>query len=136
MLRFQYNSGYPSSPTGIGVKPPGMDTNSDVKPYDLMGTAGHGSVSGQHGVAIPPSLHPHLGPSQAMARLVGPRVESPVEVTLRFWYHMRGNAVGRLTLFMKVLARADQIIWEKTGHQSFDWTEGRVNLQPGSFQVG
>ncbi|GAU93873.1 hypothetical protein RvY_05741 [Ramazzottius varieornatus] len=132
----RYPGAYPNPVRVAGMKPPGMDTNSDVKPYDLMGAPGTGSVPGLPGAAgVPPHQHPYFGPAQALARLIGPRVETPVDVTLRFWYHMRGNAVGRLTLFKKVLARADQIIWEKTGHQSFDWTEGHVNLQAGSFQL-
>lgn len=77
-----------------------------------------------------PSLDSHV-----FAQLTGPRIEAPVNVTLKFWYHMRGNSVGRLSLYRKALARPDQIIWEKTGHQSFSWTEAHVLLERGSFQV-
>jgi MAM domain, meprin/A5/mu len=130
-----------------------MDTNSDVKPYDLPGYNSYGMTDPVYPApaAVPPvgqnqaqtyphqaAQYPHLRQHmdvQPHAQLIGPRVESPINLTLKFWYHMRGSSVGRLTLYKKVLARPDQIIWEKNGHQSFEWTEAQVTLERGTFQV-
>ncbi|XP_055348157.1 uncharacterized protein LOC129595246 [Paramacrobiotus metropolitanus] len=146
--------------TGRYVPPVNTDTNSDTKPYDLPATGGYNSA-GQAapdprdlaGMPVaPPMTNPfnmqpnnHVGHMPAggdtaqpyTAHLMGPRIETPVNLTLTFWYHMRGNNLGRLTLYRKVLARPDQIIWEKTGqqHSGFQWIEAHVALQRGSYQL-
>ncbi|OQV23710.1 hypothetical protein BV898_02446 [Hypsibius exemplaris] len=141
---------------GTNGPAPSMDTNSDVKPYDLPGynyaysdpvypvpAAPAPPNYSQQGFASYPTntlgannpAYPRNMDVQPHAQLIGPRVESPINLTLKFWYHMRGSSVGRLTVYKKVLARPDQIIWERTGQQSFEWLEAQVVIERGTFQL-
>ncbi|XP_035658189.1 MAM and LDL-receptor class A domain-containing protein 1-like [Branchiostoma floridae] len=47
---------------------------------------------------------------------------------LRFWYHMYGNSIGRLTVWVMVGGNI-RSIWELSGDQGNGWNNGQVNIR-------
>ena len=70
-------------------------------------------------------------------------VNSDVELTFSFWYHMYGSQIGTLELiayndsnsfdFNDTLSY--QVIWSLTGRQSNEWLFANVTLPSGNYTV-
>ncbi|KAK3607862.1 hypothetical protein CHS0354_038291 [Potamilus streckersoni] len=59
---------------------------------------------------------------------------------LTFWYHMNGNGIGTLSLYMVTSDNVtsnneSNMLWIRSGRQSPDWLEATVSLQPSVFQL-
>ena len=69
------------------------------------------------------------------ARLVSARVPSTNGKCLQFWYHMYGDHVDNLTVYMKTGSRMTPL-WQKQGTQGDRWRHGLVNIVSSQmFQV-
>ena len=69
------------------------------------------------------------------ARLVSARVPSTNGKCLQFWYHMYGDHVDNLTIYMKTSSRMTPL-WQKRGTQGDRWRHGLVNIVSSQmFQV-
>ncbi|XP_052098974.1 MAM and LDL-receptor class A domain-containing protein 1-like [Mytilus californianus] len=53
---------------------------------------------------------------------------------LSFWYHMNGNGIGSLTVYL-VSKGTRQRLWQKTGRQSPDWLLATIPIRNGSYQI-
>ena len=62
------------------------------------------------------------------------RLQSPLQQPatggkcLEFWYHMLGNQMGSLAVYIKDSTQNSQV-WKKTGNQGSLWQKGRVTLK-------
>ena len=64
------------------------------------------------------------------ARLVSPVIRDPGDTCrLQFWYHMRGSAIGTLTVYTKRSTNGmlDRI-WSRSGNQGDLWTQAEVDF--------
>ena len=65
------------------------------------------------------------------------RLQSPLQQPttggkcLEFWYHMLGNHMGSLVVYIKDNVRTSQV-WTKSGNQGSLWQKGRVTLKSAS----
>ncbi|PAA52395.1 hypothetical protein BOX15_Mlig012801g1, partial [Macrostomum lignano] len=50
----------------------------------------------------------------------------------RLWYHMFGNHIESLTVFMRTSQTMDKI-WERRGNQADEWTRGIIDLSSNEF---
>ncbi|VDI38495.1 Hypothetical predicted protein [Mytilus galloprovincialis] len=53
---------------------------------------------------------------------------------LSFWYHMNGNGIGSLNVYL-VSKHTRQRIWQKTGRQSPDWLLANIPVSPGASKI-
>ncbi|CAB4026654.1 MAM and LDL-receptor class A domain-containing 2-like, partial [Paramuricea clavata] len=66
------------------------------------------------------------------ARLQSPQQQPAVGgKCLEFWYHMWGNNMGSLAVYIKDNVRTSQV-WKKSGNQGSTWQKGRVTLKSAS----
>eukprot|EP00794_Sanderia_malayensis_P017044 gene17044-18759_t len=69
------------------------------------------------------------------ARLVSKNVPSTNGKCLQFWYHMYGDHVDNLTIYMKVGSTMTPL-WQKRGTQGDRWRHGLINVVSSSrFQI-
>eukprot|EP00795_Rhopilema_esculentum_P012712 gene12712-3431_t len=61
------------------------------------------------------------------ARLVSQRVPSTNRKCLQFWYHMYGDHVDNLTIYMKTGSSMTKL-WQKRGTQGNRWRHGLLNI--------
>lgn len=57
-----------------------------------------------------------------------------VDGIFSFWYHMNGNGIGRLAVYV-IDGRNRQQVWQKKGRQSPDWLHANIVIKPGDFRV-
>ena len=73
------------------------------------------------------------------ARLVGPKFTSSASKRcLQFWYHMYGQSIGSLTVYVKWGAgnKSEDALWTLSGSQSNKWLFGRVAVsRNGAYRV-
>ncbi|CAC5388819.1 unnamed protein product [Mytilus coruscus] len=53
---------------------------------------------------------------------------------LSFWYHMNGNGIGSLNVYL-VSKGTRHRLWQKTGRQSPDWLLATIPISSGSYQI-
>ncbi|UJR31098.1 hypothetical protein I4U23_018606, partial [Adineta vaga] len=62
------------------------------------------------------------------AWLVSEVVESPKGACLDFWYHMKGDTTGNLTVLHRIMDKQPTILWSKEGDQGDLWLNAKVDL--------
>lgn len=69
------------------------------------------------------------------AVLLSPDVKGTASC-ISFWYHMFGDSVGSLRVFVMGKDRLKKYIWTKKGTKGDTWRNALVNIQkPGNFKV-
>ena len=79
------------------------------------------------------------------ARLMSPRMligesGNMQECTVQFWYHMYGDGIGKLNVYIKPADKNEEhtLLWSKSGNQLDEWHLGTVSFvwqRPDDFQV-
>ena len=62
------------------------------------------------------------------ARLVSPKIKSINSMCLRFWYHMYGEHIRTLNIYIRHSKRKETILWSRTGTLDRKWYAGKVNF--------
>ncbi|KXJ21860.1 MAM and LDL-receptor class A domain-containing protein 2 [Exaiptasia diaphana] len=70
------------------------------------------------------------------ARLLSRQYQSSTVVCLSFWYHMFGETIGSLRVYIDVQEKERQRVWEKSGNQGNTWKMARVSIMnKSSFRI-
>lgn len=67
-------------------------------------------------------------PEGDRAVLVSSNFNSSIGRCLTFWYHMYGEAMGELNVYVKPVGGPRTKVWSKSGDQGDDWKMGQVTL--------
>ncbi|CAF1554925.1 unnamed protein product, partial [Adineta steineri] len=62
------------------------------------------------------------------AWLVSEIIESPKGACLDFWYHMKGQTSGNMTVFYRVLDKAPASLWFQEGDQGDRWINVKIDI--------
>ncbi|VDI38491.1 Hypothetical predicted protein [Mytilus galloprovincialis] len=76
----------------------------------------------------------HSRNSSCTAVFHSPNLQLPGNNVLSFWYHMNGNGIGNLKVYL-VSKGTRQSLWQKSGRQSPDWLLATIPISPGSYQI-
>lgn len=68
-------------------------------------------------------------PTGERAALVSRNFNASIGRCLTFWYHMYGEAMGELNVYVKPVGRNRTKIWSKSGDQGDEWKMGQVTLK-------
>nr|XP_027211162.1 MAM and LDL-receptor class A domain-containing protein 1-like [Penaeus vannamei] len=102
-----------------GTPPDGMETGPDTD-HTTMAKDGH------YVYAFPNEY------SNEIARLISPDFDVGTSAAcLSFWYHMHGFEVGKLTVKMQTDSNHSKALWERSGDQSHEWIQGKVQFSNG-----
>ncbi|CAF4185562.1 unnamed protein product, partial [Rotaria sp. Silwood2] len=64
------------------------------------------------------------------AWLVSEVIESPKGACLDFWYHMRGNTTGNMSVYHRILDRKPTSVWFMEGDQGDRWMNAKIDMPP------
>jgi len=71
----------------------------------------------------------------AKARLISPIFESSMKC-LKFYYHMRGRTIGKLSVKLRDESGKETVVWERKGNQSEAWKVDNIGFnQTNAFSV-
>ncbi|CAF0847412.1 unnamed protein product, partial [Rotaria sordida] len=64
------------------------------------------------------------------AWLVSEVIESPRGACLDFWYHMKGNTTGNMSVYHRILDKKPTSLWFMEGDQGDQWINAKIDLPP------
>ncbi|XP_078345359.1 neuropilin-1a-like [Oculina patagonica] len=87
-----------------------------------------------------PSFYIHLESSYPRSKGESVRFESPYVISsykcVAFWYHMWGEYIGRLNVFLVDRLGSEKLLWRLSGDQGNSWNEGKIRVNRGfAFKV-
>lgn len=68
-------------------------------------------------------------PEGDRAALVSRNFNPSIGRCLTFWYHMYGEAMGELNVYVKPVGGSRTKVWSKSGDQGDEWKMGLVTLK-------
>lgn len=66
------------------------------------------------------------------ARLISPAVNGAAPMCLKFWYHMYGNSIKSLNIYLSQNGTLGTAVWTRNGNQGNKWIQGSFQIAGGS----
>ncbi|XP_066300036.1 MAM and LDL-receptor class A domain-containing protein 1-like [Branchiostoma lanceolatum] len=66
------------------------------------------------------------------ARVVSPRVTATAAKCVQFWYHMYGQHVDTLNVYLQTGPSLGNVVWMRTGTQGDQWNYGQIDITAGT----
>lgn len=70
------------------------------------------------------------------ARMISPAYQQTSAECLQFYYHMHGNTMGSLNVYVSVNGNRGSPVWTRSGEQGNKWILGEVTIKASTkYQV-